>query len=95
MEIHRAEPQPPAGSNGPPYALVQFTLPKSGGGEVSLPRGTWRAVDHVERQEGLPSLFDGRECRVAIRERAERPRMCACRARATSGGSTVSVAEQL
>jgi hypothetical protein len=30
VEIHRAEPQPPAGSNGPPYALVQFTLPKSG-----------------------------------------------------------------
>ena len=30
VEIHRAESLPPAGSNGPPYALVQFTLPKSG-----------------------------------------------------------------
>ena len=26
----RAEPQPPAGSNGPPYGLVQFTLKNSG-----------------------------------------------------------------
>ena len=25
-ELHRAEPLPPAGSDGPPYALVQFTV---------------------------------------------------------------------
>ena len=28
--IHRAEPLPPAGSNGPPYALVQFTINDAG-----------------------------------------------------------------
>ena len=25
-KVHRAEPLPPPGSNGPPYALVQFSL---------------------------------------------------------------------
>ena len=28
--LHRAEPLPPAGSNGPPYALVQFTINGAG-----------------------------------------------------------------
>ena len=29
-KLHRPEPLPPAGSSGPPYALVQFTLPAAG-----------------------------------------------------------------
>lgn len=29
--VHRAEPQPPNGSNGPPYALVQFSLESDAG----------------------------------------------------------------
>lgn len=44
--VHRAEPLPPAGSNGPPYALVQFTVNDAGldklkhEGTAKITRGT-------------------------------------------------------
>lgn len=47
--VHRAEPLPPAGSNGPPYALVQFTLQAN---------GALRSLKH----EGAAKIVRGSVC---------------------------------
>ena len=82
-KVHRAEPLPPAGSNGPPYALVQFSLSgldkmKHEGSGTKIRRGD---VCHIG---GTSDLFvslargaehDGWEQSMTIIGRVEEPQL--------------------